>query len=153
MQIIETLRRKASAVRRTVRGLLAEPDRPPDILPDVISKLENIERRMTQLELELRKSPPLAQDFSGAGIELVRQNILSLNQGWPRLSTAFSQRVTLNSQAPIPPLSSRARIQGAKCINNTPADGHFLTSGFNDLRAVFNIAGVFGVELDQNLSV
>lgn len=153
MDVIDSLRGAASAFRRVANAFVVRPARLMARLPGAISKLEEIDRRLSKLDGDLRKQLPLEEDFSKVGADLFGKNILPLKQNWPLLSSAFSSRITCNSATPIPPLSSRARIQGAKCVKAFPQDHHFLNSGVSDLRAVFNIAGVFGLNPDQPTSV
>lgn len=151
MEILSSLRRKAGNVKRITRDAANSLAR----LPETISRLEEIDRRIARIDLAHQKAaaPEPKQDFSPAGIELLGKNLLSLKQNWPLSTSVFSSRLVCDSRTPIPPLSSRARVQGSKCVEEHPEDHHFLNSGFSDLRAVFNIAGVYGVDLDQNFSV
>jgi SAM-dependent methyltransferase len=153
LDAVDRLRGAASAFRRITNGVFIRPARSLARLPEAFSRLEEIDRRTSKLDRDIRNQLPVDDDFSRAGAELVGKNVLSLKQSWPLSSTAFSHRITANLSAPVPPLTSRARIQGAKCVKDFPEDHHFLNSGVSDLRAVYNIAGVFGVDLDQPISV
>lgn len=153
IDVLENLRGAANRFTRLTNAYFLRPARSIARLPEALSRLEEIDRRMSKLDRDIRSQLPLEDDFSRVGIDALGKNILALKQDWPLKSSVFSNRIRCNSSAPIPPLSSRARIQGAKCVKDFPEDHHFLNSGFSDLRVVFNIAGVFGVDLDQPLSV
>lgn len=174
-EFLPGLRRRVSAFKRIARDFLVRPARSLPRVPEAISRLEqidrrtskieedldrrmgsfeeSIERRFAKLDHDLRQLLPFGHDFTRAGVELIARNVLSQKQDWPLSSTAFSNRISANQTAPVPPLTSRARIQGARCVKEYPEDHHFINSGVSDLRAVFNIAGVFGVDLSREISI
>lgn len=164
---LKPLRRLAGAFKRTAREFLVAPARWAEMHSVIRSNLENvsvrlaeidrrtseIDRRTIELEQYVRQILPWDHDFSRTGTELIRDSVVAINQNWPSSSQSYGSRIACNTEDPVPPLASRARIQGAKCVENHPQNEHFLNSGVHDLRAVYNIAGVFGLDLDQSLAV
>lgn len=77
-------------------------------------------------------------DFNSA----MMKNILAMKQEWPSIRKPTNPP-ELNTELPIPFVRNRVRVQGHSCVANSSI-ALFLSSGFEELKCILNIAEVYG---------
>lgn len=74
-------------------------------------------------------------------------NLEAMKANWP-LNRTPTLDMPVNEDVPVPDVSNRRRIQGP-AADEYPEPERFIAGGFSDMRAVINIAEVFGAKLDD----